>query len=42
MSANDVNESFRELCYIGDVDLIKNFYRDNKPNVNSMNRVNGW
>lgn len=36
------NEKFRELCYIGDMELIKNFYRSNNPDINSQNKVNGW
>ena len=36
------NEKFRELCYIGDMQLIRNFYESNHPDLNSQNKVNGW
>ena len=36
------NEKFRELCSIGDVDLIRRFYSAQSPDVNSKNKVNGW
>lgn len=36
------NEQFREYCYIGDLDLVKNFYRQEAPDVNSQNKMNGW
>ncbi|RNA35116.1 ankyrin repeat domain-containing 40-like [Brachionus plicatilis] len=36
------NEKFRELCYIGDMQLIKSFYSSSHPDLNSQNKVNGW
>lgn len=36
------NEKFRELCYIGDMQLIKNFHKSNQPDLNSQNKINGW
>ena len=36
------NEQFREYCYLGDLELIQNFHRDNAPDVNSQNKMNGW
>ncbi|CAF0909956.1 unnamed protein product [Brachionus calyciflorus] len=36
------NEKFRELCYIGDLQLIKSFFNSNQPDLNSKNKVNGW
>ncbi len=42
MANYEVNEKFRELCSLGDLALIKNFYHQNSPEVNSKNKVNGW
>ena len=36
------NEQFRELCYIGDLDLVKSFYLQEAPDINSQNKMNGW
>ncbi len=36
------NEQFREYCYLGDLDLVKNFYSQHCPDVNSKNKLNGW
>ena len=36
------NEQFREYCYLGDLDLVQHFYREQKPDVNSKNKMNGW
>lgn len=36
------NEQFREYCYIGDLDLVKSFHRQEAPDVNSQNKMNGW
>ncbi len=38
----DADETLRELCSIGDVELLKKFIDQYKPNVNSQNKVNGW
>jgi hypothetical protein len=40
--SSDVNETLRELCFIGDVELIKKFVDQYKPDLNSQNKVNGW
>ena len=36
------NEKFRELCYIGDLELVKSFFMQQKPDVNSKNKINEW
>ena len=36
------NEKLRELCYIGDLELIKAFCINEKPDVNSKNKINQW
>ena len=40
--STEINETFREMCSIGDLDLIKSFYVTKKPDVNSKNKMNGW
>jgi hypothetical protein len=42
MENYDKNEKFREVCYIGDVELVRKFFNEQNPNVNSQNKVNGW
>ena len=39
---NIKNEQFREYCYIGDLGLVKSFYGQERPDVNSKNKMNGW
>jgi hypothetical protein len=36
------NEKLREMCYLGDLELIKSFYTQQKPDINSQNKMNGW
>jgi ankyrin repeat protein len=36
------NEKFRELCSIGDLELVQQYYQQNKPDVLSSNKMNGW
>lgn len=42
MNSNDKNEKLRELCYIGDLELIRKHVNDHSPDLNSQNLVNGW
>lgn len=42
MDEYEKNEKFREACYLGDIDLIGKFYHEQKPDLNSRNKVNGW
>lgn len=42
MNNYDRNEKFREICYIGDLELLRTFYNQQKPDLNSQNKVNGW
>jgi hypothetical protein len=34
------NEKFRELCYIGDLNLIRHGFKQQNPDLNSQNKVN--
>lgn len=36
------NEKLRELCYIGDLELVRKHVREHAPEINSQNLVNGW
>jgi len=36
------NEKFREACYLGDIDLVRRTIQEQKPDLNSANKVNGW
>lgn len=42
MDNYELNENFREACYLGDINLIKRLYHEQKPDVNSKNKINGW
>jgi len=42
MSNFDANESLRELCSIGDLDLLRKFIEQHNPDINSQNKMNGW
>jgi len=42
MNEYEKNEKFREACYLGDIDLIRRTIQEQKPDLNSANKVNGW
>ncbi len=42
MNEYEKNEKFREACYLGDIDLVRRTIQEQKPDLNSANKVNGW
>lgn len=42
MDSYETNERFRELCYVGDLELVKKYFDQSTPDVNSQNKINGW